>query len=91
MNISETKDFFPVIMVCADWMHSRDKVRRKFPMINETMIQKLYGLGIDPESKKAWVYKEAMPFHFQQQMKIDAEKWPRLQINIKREKLFRMS
>ena len=65
-------------MVCADWMHSRDKVLKKFPMVNETMIQKLYGLGIDPESKKAWVYKDAMPYHFSEQMKQDKEKWPRV-------------
>ena len=47
-------------MVCSDWMHSKHKVHRQFPMVNETMIQKLYGLGIPADAKKSWLFKACL-------------------------------
>ena len=37
---------FPNIMICADSIHSRSKMKSRYPNITDEMIERLYGLNV---------------------------------------------
>ena len=39
---------FPNIMLCTDSIHSKYKLRKMYPQVNDTLIQQFYGLDVDP-------------------------------------------
>ena len=52
-------------MVCTDSMHSKEKVRKKYPKINETVIQQLYGLHITDVERRMWKIRKSVPDLFE--------------------------
>mgnify|MGYP000564235128 CR=1 FL=1 len=54
-------------------MHSRKKVKKRYPSVNETMIRKLYGFGIDNAKSLNWRYKGNGKL--KQQLAEDGEIW----------------
>lgn len=45
---------FPNILICSQSMHSKDKVRKFYPHLEDSDIAALYGFGIPMEQKKQW-------------------------------------
>ena len=41
---------FPRLVLCSDSMHSRAKLATKYPMINDTLLEILYGQQRDQEN-----------------------------------------
>ena len=54
-------NFFPFILICADWLHSRDKLEIFYPNITQNDIEYLYGLGLSTDAEQAWLYKYLRP------------------------------
>ena len=46
-------------------MHSKEKVRKKYPKINETVIQQLYGLHITDVERRMWKIRKSVPDLFE--------------------------
>ena len=46
MGIKTDRVQFPKILICADSIHSKERTFDAYPMLNMTMIQKLYGLDV---------------------------------------------
>ena len=42
-NRSDTKIVFPTVILCADSMHSANKINSKYPFLTYKMVEKLYG------------------------------------------------
>ena len=51
-------------MVCADSMNSKRKVAAKYPMLNKTRIQELYGLNVKGLKKSIWNIRKSLPHMF---------------------------
>ena len=49
----------PNLMVCSDSMHSKRKVEAKYPKLNKTSIQKLYGLHV--KGRSMWGIRKTLP------------------------------
>ena len=54
----------PNLMVCADSMNSKRKVAAKYPMLNKTRIQELYGLNVKGLKKSIWNIRKSLPHMF---------------------------
>ena len=54
----------PNIVICTDSMHSKLKVAKKYPLINKTMIQGLYGFNIKGLKKSMWEIRDSLPHIF---------------------------
>ena len=51
-------------MICSDSMHSKMKVNEKYPTLNETLVQKLYGARISDTEHHMWETRHFSPeFH----------------------------
>ena len=48
-------------MICTDSMHSRKKVRQKYPSINDTLIQQLYGFHTTDVQRRMWKVRKPIP------------------------------
>ena len=51
----------PNLMVCTDSMHSKHKVQEKYPSVNETVIQQLYGLHTTDAQRRMWKVRKSIP------------------------------
>ena len=51
-------------MICADSMHSKRKVSEKYPQLNKTMIQELYGLNVKGLKQSMWDVRKSLPDMF---------------------------
>ena len=51
----------PNLMVCTDSMHSKHKVQEKYPSVNETVIQQLYGLHTSDAQRRMWKVRKSIP------------------------------
>ena len=52
-------------MICADSMHSKRKVSAKYPQLNKTMLQELYGLNVKGLKQSMWDVRQSLPDMFQ--------------------------
>ena len=55
----------PNVMICADSMHSKRKVSSKYPQLNKTMLQELYGLNVKGLKQSMWDVRQSLPDMFQ--------------------------
>ena len=51
-------------MICTDSMHSKLKVKAKYPAINESMIQQLYGVRVSDTEHHMWEARKSAPEFF---------------------------
>ena len=51
-------------MICSDSMHSKMKVIEKYPTLNDTMVQKLYGAGVSDTEHHMWEARQSAPEFF---------------------------
>ena len=40
--------------MCSQTMHSKRKVKKYYPQINQTVVRMLYGSGVRRDKKKNW-------------------------------------
>ena len=48
-------------MICSDSMHSKQKVEAKYPQLNKTAIQQLYGLHVQGLRRSMWDIRSSLP------------------------------
>ena len=51
-------------MICSDSMHSKSKVNEKYPTLNETMVQKLFGARVSDTEHHMWETRKSAPEFF---------------------------
>ena len=51
----------PNLIVCSDSMHSKQKVEAKYPQLNKTSIQQLYGLHVQGSRRSIWGIRKTRP------------------------------
>ena len=55
----------PNLMICTDSMHSKEKVRNKYPKFDEKMVQQLYGLHTTDVERRMWKIRNSVPELFE--------------------------
>ena len=60
VNDSFTETNFPKVILCADSMHSRMKLDERFPNINISSIENLYGHNVAKKERTVWILKQRM-------------------------------
>ena len=48
-------------MICADSMHSKEKVRTKYPQVNKNTIEQLYGRRVKGLRRTMWDLRKTRP------------------------------
>ena len=48
-------------MICTDSIHSKHKVATKYPQVNQSMIEQLYGLHVASIKQLMWDFKSTLP------------------------------
>ena len=58
VNVSVSPSVFPKIIICSDSMHSRHKLQMRFPFVNITTIEYLYGHNLPKGARSPYLMKE---------------------------------
>ena len=54
----------PNLMICTDSMHSKEKIRLKYPNVNKSMVEQLYGLHTKGLKRSMWDLRKSQPDMF---------------------------
>ena len=54
-------DNFPKLVLCSDSMHSKNKIAQKYPLINDTLLENLYGFNLDNQDQDYWALRLLNP------------------------------
>ena len=54
----------PNLMICTDSMHSKEKIRLKYPHVNKSMVEQLYGLHTKGIKRSMWDIRKSQPDMF---------------------------
>ena len=54
----------PNLMICTDSMHSKEKIRLKYPHVNKSMVEQLYGLHTKGIKRSMWDIRKSQPEMF---------------------------
>ena len=63
----------PNLVICTDSMHSKRKVQLKYPQLNHTVLEQLYGLHTKGLKRNMWDIRKKSPEIFLK-LKADFEK-----------------
>lgn len=54
-------DNFPKLVLCSDSMHSKNKIVQKYPIINDTLLENLYGFNLRNQDQDYWALRLLNP------------------------------